>query len=148
MPPTLTEYFLRASGARSIRAVARAIDMDQSTLRRQLTGTNALPVETVVAICRAFRIPLADAFVAAGYITEEEAKTIGSDRSLAAATDRELTAEMVRRLNRGEAGPDITDPISDEIIRDAIPYIGPAAVPDQIAADTRPRKGDEPPVAE
>lgn len=41
-----------------------------------------------------------------------------------------------------------TDTVDQESDSDSLPYIGPAAVPERVAADTRTRKADEPPAAE
>lgn len=108
MRDNLSDYFLTATGARSIRAIAQKAGIDQSTLNRQLSGANTLTVETVISICRAFAVDFADAFVAADFITEEEAQRLGARVGLAAFTDLELSREIVRRIEEATAGEELT----------------------------------------
>lgn len=111
---TAAKFFLDLTGAKSIRAIASQAGLDASTTNRQLNGTNTLAVETVVAICRAYRLDFVEAFVAVGFLTEEEAKSLGGKQSLANFTDLELANEIVRRVENGEAGTELTDPIATE----------------------------------
>lgn len=108
MTHDVSAYFLRATGQRSLRAIALPAGMDPSTLGRQLTGKSALSVETVVALCRTHHLDMADAFVAAGFITEEEAQRLGAHVSLTAFADLELAREIVRRIEEGEATEALT----------------------------------------
>lgn len=103
--------FLSLTGAKSVRAIANHAGLDASTTNRQLTGKTALSIETVVAICRAFDIDFAEAFVAVDFITQDEASKLGDKRSLAYFTDLDLAKEIVRRLEEGEAGPELTEPL-------------------------------------
>jgi len=106
------EEYLSARVGESLRAVERAIDFKPTTLGRHIR--ESLRVETVVAICRAYRLDLAEAFVAAGFITEDEADRLGTARALAGATDRQLVEEMLRRVEAGEATAALTEPIEVE----------------------------------
>jgi hypothetical protein len=106
MTEDLSDYFLRTTRARSVRAMAAKAGMEQTTLNRQLKGT--ISAETVVALCRAYDLDFADAFVAAGYITDEEANRLGARIGLAAFTDLELAREIVRRIENGDAGSALT----------------------------------------
>ncbi|MFF7293153.1 hypothetical protein ACFY9N_11545 [Microbacterium sp. NPDC008134] len=108
MPVNISDYFLRATGSRSVRAIALRAGLEPSTLNRQLTGSTNLPVETVVSICRAFDLDLADAFVAAGYITDEEANRLGARVALSAFDDLELAREIVVRIENATATEDLT----------------------------------------
>ncbi|RUQ07046.1 hypothetical protein D8M34_06130 [Microbacterium sp. HSID17254] len=108
MADNLSDYFQRATGARSVRAIALRAGLEPSTLNRQLTGATTLAVETVVTICRAFDLDLADAFVAAGYITEEEADRLGARVALSAFSDLELAREIVVRIENATASEDLT----------------------------------------
>jgi transcriptional regulator with XRE-family HTH domain len=164
MPTDLVEYFRALTNERSVRAIALRSGVDQTTLNRQLNGTSTLTVETVVAICRAYRLDMAAVFVGAGFITEEEARRFSLRIRLADFTDQELTREMVRRLEAGEATAHLEEPIATEIVEDVLaekraeravgrledanlPYVGrmtESDLPEGIAADKRPRKGDTP----
>jgi DNA-binding transcriptional regulator YhcF (GntR family) len=97
-----------ATGARSLRAIATQIGMEPSTLNRQ---TKDLPVRTLVAICRAYGIPVVPMFVKVGYITAEEAASGMLEQALANATDAELMTETLRRVQAGKASPTITGPV-------------------------------------
>lgn len=55
-------------------------------------------MQTVVAICRHYQLPMLPAFVAAGYITTGEARAISSF-DIHALTDRELAEEILRRAS-------------------------------------------------
>lgn len=116
----LTDYFTTATGERSVRAIAQRAQIDPSTLNRQLKGKTSLTVETVVAICRAFGLDFAETFVSVGFITEVEARNFSAAFSLSEYTDRELTREMVRRLDRGEATSALTEPITADEIEHAL----------------------------
>lgn len=107
----LSDHFQRLTGERSNRAIATRIDVDPSTLNRQLNGATAITVETVVAMCREYHLDFADAFIAAGFITPEEADTFADSRALSRIPDLDLAREIVRRLEAGEATAALTDPI-------------------------------------
>lgn len=111
MRDNLSDYFLRVTGARSIRAIALAAGLEPSTLGRQLVGS--MTAESLVAVCRAFDLDLADAFVAAELITDEEANRLGARVGLAAYTDLELAREIVRRIEEGTAGDSLTGDLPD-----------------------------------
>lgn len=99
----------------SNRSIARAAGIEPTTLNRQLDGD--VKVQTLVAICRAYRAPLLPAFLAAGYITTDEARAMGSISALAEATDRELVEEMLRRVVTAESEhPELTEPVSQDAI--------------------------------
>lgn len=105
---------LSLTGAKSIRAMAAQSGLESSTLNRQVNGTSGLTVETVVALCRAYSIDFGEAFVAVGFITREEADTLGRTHSLSEYTDLELAQEIVNRLEAGAASEALTDPIAFE----------------------------------
>lgn len=116
MRDTTTDHFLRATGARSVRAIAQTAGIEPSTLSRQLNGT--LTAETVVAICRAYDLDYADTFVAVGFITDEEANRLGARVGLSAFTDLELAREIVRRIEEGTAGEALTGELPSDVRSD------------------------------
>ncbi len=113
MGTNVSDYFRRVTG-KSARAIAQELDVDSTTLNRQLTGRTTLTVEVVVAICRAFDLDLADAFVEVGFITEQEAERLGASVGLRTFTDLELAREIVRRLDNETAGEALTGELSIE----------------------------------
>ena len=108
MGENFTAYFREVTGGRSVRAIAQGAGIEQTTLNRQLNGTTSLTVETVVAICRAYALDMADVFVRVGFITEQEADRLGSRHGLQAFSDLELAKEIVDRIARGEASAALT----------------------------------------
>ena len=94
-------YLLEKTGAPSLRAVAVRSGIEPSTLSRQLKAEPK--AGTVVAICRAYGLPVIEAFTAAGFITESEAAAMGMDAGLRQATGVELARELLRRELEREA---------------------------------------------
>lgn len=116
MDNRLKAYLDRATGGKSLRSIAAEVGMEQSTLSRQLSGE--VKVQTVVEICRAFKLPMVEAFVAAGFITQDEAGSMEVESALRAATDRQLIMELLRRVDAKEAGPEITEPLDESVLDD------------------------------
>lgn len=108
-------FMAKATGVESVRAWARKAGVEPTTLLRQMARGEIKP-QTLVAICRAYGIPFLRAFVAAGYITQGEADNAGVHGALEDATDRQLVEEMLRRVERREAGPEITEPVGDDLL--------------------------------
>ena len=94
---TLKDHLLRVTGEPSVRSLALEAGIEPSTLARQLGGGEA-KVQTVVAICRHYNLQMLPAFVAAGYITCDEAAQISSF-NIRSLTDRELAEEILRRAS-------------------------------------------------
>ena len=107
----LEAFIERASGGASWRAIAEAAGLDPSTLTRQM-NRGRVPVQTVVAICRAYGADMLAGFVAAGYVTTDEAVRMASGGALRSATDLELAREILRRVEETSASEVLTEPIS------------------------------------
>ncbi len=108
---TFSEFLKTLTGDASYRAIAEQAGLEPSTLTRQMKGE--LKVQTVVAICRAYRGNLLHAFVAAGYITQQEAESLAAVAGVSKATDTELAEEILRRVRNAEAHhPVLTSPIT------------------------------------
>jgi hypothetical protein len=105
-------YLSRITNGASRRAVADAAGIEPSTLTRQLQR-GRVPVETTVAICRAFHADLLEAFVEAGYITSLEATGLTGRGALDAATDLQLAEEILRRV-QAASSTDLETPLDDE----------------------------------
>lgn len=150
MGENLTDYFREATGERSMRAIAQRAGVEQTTFNRQLNGTSSLTVETVVAICRAYKLDMADTFVRAGFVTEDEAQRLGARLGLGAFSDLELAKEIVDRIARGEASEALTGELpvpSDDAAGRVVPIR--ANVPSPIENLTRrpPRTQDRAKIA-
>jgi hypothetical protein len=109
----LNALFLELTGARSGREMARAIGIDATTLNRRLRSEP--PVQTVVAICRAYRLNVVQVFVRVGYITASEAAEGAVASALQSASDEQLAEEMLRRVREGSAGTAITEPMDANV---------------------------------
>lgn len=97
---TFEDYIRSATGESSLGAVERRTGIARATLTRKLKGVP--PIETVVAISRAYNLNFLEVFVAAGYIRADEADSIASNGALRAATDRQLAEEILRRAIESE----------------------------------------------
>ena len=119
MNDALREHIEQLTGTKSLRSVALAAGMHPSTLVRQLDGE--VKVGTVVAICRAYGAPILPAFVAAGYITRDEAEKTSTEAALRDASDRQLAEEILRRVIEAEGEhPELTEPLDDEQVTAAV----------------------------
>lgn len=102
------EYVRRTIGADQQKEAAEKAGLDQSAISRWLkTGTPGR-AESVAAFARAYKRPVLEAFVAAGYMTSAEAKERPAAKpSLDSLSDDQLVAEIQTRLRkRGEHGGD------------------------------------------
>jgi len=106
----LEQFFDRISRDASRRAIADAAGLDPSTLTRQLSR-GRVPVQTVVAVCRAYDADLVEGFLAAGYVSAAEAERMSSGGSLESATDEQLVGEILRRRRNGSASAALTEPL-------------------------------------
>ncbi|MGO7983390.1 hypothetical protein ACC691_36680, partial [Rhizobium johnstonii] len=119
MTKALIDHLNAVTGNASSRAMGERIGMVHTTLRKQLIGDDT-PASTVVALCRAYGVPLAPAFIAAGFITEQEARAFSGPMNLSTITDLELSKEMLRRVVAGTASTSITEPYAEEIVDEVV----------------------------
>ncbi|MDQ0735292.1 hypothetical protein QFZ50_001755 [Arthrobacter agilis] len=110
----MREYLQRVTDGDSWRAIAARSGLGHSTLTRQMAGE--VKALTIVAICRAYDAPVVPAFLAAGFLQQGDIESMDTQASLAGATDKELVGEILRRLRKGSAGPDLTEPVDGELI--------------------------------
>lgn len=88
-------------GEATVNAVSEKSGLVQSTLNRQVRA-GALSAESVVAIARAYGADVLTALMSTGLITREDIERHGIRAALAAATDVDITAEIMRRLSTGQ----------------------------------------------
>lgn len=93
--------WLKDRTGHTVRGVAERAGIEPSTLARQLKK-DTLTVQTVVAICRAYQLPFLDGFVAAGFLTDEEAATARQQADVRGLTSTDLAEELHRRAVTGE----------------------------------------------
>jgi len=96
-----TEYVLAVvqPGERQVD-IARRTGIDQTTVSRWLNGEQRSITSTAVAkFARAYERPVLEAFIVAGFITEDEAGVKRSDLiDWTRVTDAEILRELRRRM--------------------------------------------------
>lgn len=99
---TWWEYVSKMTPGDTNDTIARAAGVTAPTVSRWKTFTPR--PEAVAAFARAYGRPVLEAFVAAGFLTPEEASEIPSaPPSLASLDDDELLAEVRRRMQGGQS---------------------------------------------
>lgn len=93
----LRDYVEQVTGGASLRSIAAATGYEPSTLSRQFVR-KSVPVETVIAIARAYHGDILLGLVVGGFITEDEAAGFTGRGSLAEATDLQIAQETLRRM--------------------------------------------------
>ena len=90
--------------------IAEAVGITAPSVSRWGKGSNPDPAQAA-AFARAYNRPVLEAFIAAGFLSPEEAgEKPSAPPSLASLGDDELIAEVVRRMRRG--GRDDRPPMS------------------------------------
>lgn len=92
------------------RKIADLVERDNKTVTRWLKERPVRP-DLVIPLARALGADLLDALVAAGQLTDDQAKHQRTRGALALATDVELAEELFSRASRGALGADV---IGDE----------------------------------
>ncbi len=105
------EYVERISAYASQKDIAATTGLEQSSVSRWKLSGATPRWEAVVATARAYNRPPIEAFIAAGYITPEEAaEVVRLVASPAELSTQDLLAELGRRaLRRGNGEDDQRD---------------------------------------
>lgn len=134
-------YVQRIAGNATQEQIARSINVSTPSVGRWRTSTPR--PENVAAFARAYHRPVLEAFIAAGFLTTQEAgeqPTALPLSPLPSLTDDELLDEVRRRMTgrarevqpaEAEQLPDLPDPVSPEPVIDLL-YSG------NVAADMPP----------
>lgn len=106
-------YLRHMMGGRSQAEFAKAIQATDGQLSKWLSGTTGVTAEKVMLIARLLGDSPVHALARVGWISASEISRFQVPRTfgLDEFTDRELAAEIVRRIDAGEAGKVLTDPI-------------------------------------
>ncbi|MFC7942665.1 helix-turn-helix domain-containing protein [Microbacterium oxydans] len=109
-------YLRHMMGNRSQAEFAKAIQSTDGQLSKWLSGTTGVTAEKVMTIARLLGDSPVHALARVGWITVSEISQFQVPRTfgLEEFTDRELAAEIVRRIDAGEAGETLTEPIEAE----------------------------------
>lgn len=108
----IAKWYERVAGSHSVNAVAGIAGINQSTLNRQLRSGRLEP-ELVVAIARAFNEDILDALIIQGFLTREDVEKHASRTTLEQATDKEIVAEIERRLLEASEHPEFDKPLGE-----------------------------------
>lgn len=84
----------------SVNAAARKSGIVQTTLSRQVKARN-FTAETVIAISRAYGVGVIRSLVQTGHLTNSDVEAYRVHGGLDAANDREIAAEVMKRLAHG-----------------------------------------------
>jgi len=120
----IDEWYAATVGDDSENAVAARAGIQQRTLNGQ-RRRDALSIETVVAVAHAYGADLIRALEIMGVVTAEDVARHGIRGALADATDADIMEEIWGRLQRGEAGPEITGEEPDAPVDPPTPIRGP-----------------------
>lgn len=98
-------YVERIIGDDNQKTVAAKIGVDQATVSRWKVADTPGKAENVIQLARGYGRPVLEAMVAAGFLTEAEAKVRpAAAPSLNSLSDDELVGEIRRRMKRGGGG--------------------------------------------
>lgn len=108
-----SDYVARVAPGAAQKDIAAAAGVDSSTVSRWKSGLAPKP-ENVVAFARAYERPVLEAFVAAGFLTPDEAEERPIGRpSLESFSVTELLSEVSRRTAAMEARQQTLDLFPD-----------------------------------
>lgn len=113
---TWSEYVRATIGSDQQVEAARKTSVNQTTISRWLNGGQAGAVDNVAAFARGYRRPVLEAFLAAGFLSPEEAGATVTITRLEHPDDETLIALLAERLRRrakesdgdGDAAPNTT----------------------------------------
>lgn len=112
------EWLASVVGDDSLNAVSLKSGLPNPTLYRQ-QAKGVLSPEVVVAVARAYGVPVLPGLIACGLITKEEAGAgvapISKIEALRLVTDKELSQEVLRRMSSGsdDDHPLLTAPLDE-----------------------------------
>ncbi len=108
----ITQWYERVAGSQSINSVAGLAGINQSTLNRQLRSGRLEP-ELVVAIARTFDEDILEALIIQGFLTREDVEKHAPRTALEQATDKEIVAEIERRLLEAREHSEFDKPLGE-----------------------------------
>lgn len=153
MPPTVRDmkwwqYVQSVAGTDQQREIAQKLGVDQSTISRwKQTGIPGKP-ENVSAFASAYNRPVLEAFIAAGFLTERDARATVTVPDIGQLSDDDLLSEVKRRMNKEVVGnaehPAPMNPTGESPVKRHLSAVqSPAPTVDEPATETKraARKG-------
>ena len=113
-----TDWFNARAAADSVNAAAGKADLKQQTLSRHLRD-GVLPAESVIKISRAYDYNPIQGLVDTGYLNAVEMGEGVTLVTLRDASDHDLLAEMLRRIDTGKDLAELwMRPLDDEFVEE------------------------------
>lgn len=106
----MRDWILSLPGSPLPTQAATAAGIDISTISRQLKR-NHISAENVIKLCKAFDKSPIDGLIETGYLSPTDAQEISISSALRDATNRQLAAEVTRRM---DIGLDASEKLSEE----------------------------------
>ena len=94
----MRDWILSLPGSPLPTQAAEASDIDRGTISRQLKR-NHISAENVIKLCKAFGKSPIDGLIETGYLSPTDAQEISISSALRDATNRQLAAEVTRRMD-------------------------------------------------
>lgn len=128
---TWSDYLRSVAPAAQQREIAQASGVDQATVSRWQRADAPPRPDNVAAFARAYQRPVLEAFIAAGFLTPDEANERPRGRPrLDLVPDEELLAELGQRL-RSKVGAAPRQSDVRLAAHTADPLIGPDDLPNE-----------------
>lgn len=130
MAETWWQYVQRVTGGASQAAIARAVQVDKSTVWRWTKNTASPIPEVAIRFARAYGRPVTEALVAAGAITADEAgvTTVVVRTKPSELGDDELIEEVRRRMSRHNNPAEEIEHVPEEATKPERPPVVAAIV--------------------
>ena len=96
----MRDWILSLPGSPLPTQAAEASDIDRGTISRQLKR-NHISAENVIKLCKTFGKSPSDGLIETGYLSPTDAQEISISSALRDATNRQLAAEVTRRMDIG-----------------------------------------------
>lgn len=110
---SINRWIEKIAGTDVRRRIAAHVGMEQSTLNRQMASGEPAP-ETVVRIARAYGASPVEGLTILGLINESEVQRAAAMAALESASDQDIVAEVLRRLESTQQDhPEFTEPVSE-----------------------------------
>lgn len=136
------DYVQHVTGGIPNAHIAEAIDITAPSVGRWRRGSKPDP-QQAATFARVYKRPVLEAFLAAGFLTPEEAQQRPSAApSLAELTDDELLVEVAHRMRRG--GTDASTAEAGKKSRDEIAALNVVAMAAQKGRGHSHRAGEDP----
>lgn len=117
---THSEWFENLTGEDTRNTAARKAGMPQNSLGRHIEN-ESIPAESVIKLCRAYHVNPVQGLVDTGYLKPDETGQGVTIIALADATDHEVIAEVLRRIDTGKNLAELWErPLDDGFVAEVV----------------------------